>query len=651
MKCPNCDTENPQGAAFCLHCGKRLDGNIACPHCGKTIPATAAFCLYCGKRTDEPATPNASASPSGSAPAQPAAPQAAPVPPVAPVQPVAPVPPVAPQQVPVPPAYVAPVLGEVAAARPALSPEERAAKRNGILQKIMHYGARGSSLAMALFALVFVFLIGVSMSVSGGGVSGGSGFGYDVYYYFGQAYSNALSVSGSESVSMMMQAVYGSLMSAATLVCTAVFAIIGIIQGIMKLVNKNKTFKRDYGLVSFLLYLGGAVMFLGYHAMGTSQPEYSAGIVFNGGTAAGIALGTIAFVSYLGCRVVPQWKELLKTNLLNTIFALGSAVLTVVMLGLLSAPLYSMSVSYSSTVSMSSSYSVGMLLLNGLNIDSSTGSILMMLFVFTILLQFTVTIFSTIAFWKMLRSLQTDKVRPTLKWSIILTVFSAVFLIFAIAAGSVYTSANFSGMGFSYAVPIVLFVFALLLLGAGIARSIIRKRKEGPSPKAPKAPKQAYAPYGAQQPYNNGQYMQYGAQQPYGAQNNGAYGTQQRPAQYGAYPAQPYGAQPYGAQQRPAQYGAYPAQPYAAPQNNAQSAWQQTAQQPAAPAAAKQAAPAQSAWQQTAPQPAAPAAAPTEEKPASPAAETASEANDAAEQKEVRAARAIEEPGEDPIDW
>lgn len=118
-----------------------------------------------------------------------------------------------------------------------------------------------------------------------------------------------------------------------------------------------------------------------------------------------------------------------------------------------------------------------------------------MLFVFTILLQFTVTIFTTIAFWKMLRSLQTDKVRPTLKWSIILTVFSAVFLIFAIAAGSVYTSERYmNAVSFSYAVPIVLFVFALLLLGAGIARSIIRKRKEGPSPKAPKAPKQGIRP-------------------------------------------------------------------------------------------------------------------------------------------------------------
>lgn len=231
---------------------------------------------------------------------------------------------------------------------------------------------------------------------------------------------------------MMVEAVFGTMLAAATMICTAVFAIIGIIQGIMKLVNKNKTFKRDYGLVSFLLYLGGAVLFLGYHAMGTSQPEYSAGVAFNGGTAAGIALGTIAFVSYLGGRAVPQWKELLKTNLLNTIFALGSAVLTVVMLGLLSAPLYSMSVPYSSTESMGTSCSAG-LLLHSLNIESSTGSILLMLFVFTILLQFTVTIFTTIAFWKMLRSLQTDKVRPTLKWSIILTVFSAVFLIFAIA--------------------------------------------------------------------------------------------------------------------------------------------------------------------------------------------------------------------------
>ena len=45
MRCPNCQTNNPSGAKFCLECGKRL---VICPHCGTANVPEAKFCIECG---------------------------------------------------------------------------------------------------------------------------------------------------------------------------------------------------------------------------------------------------------------------------------------------------------------------------------------------------------------------------------------------------------------------------------------------------------------------------------------------------------------------------------------------------------------------------------------------------------------------------
>ncbi|MGH2522607.1 MAG: adenylate/guanylate cyclase domain-containing protein [Anaerolineales bacterium] len=47
MKCPNCQTENPANAKFCLNCGKAL-GN-RCANCQAELPAGARFCMNCGQ--------------------------------------------------------------------------------------------------------------------------------------------------------------------------------------------------------------------------------------------------------------------------------------------------------------------------------------------------------------------------------------------------------------------------------------------------------------------------------------------------------------------------------------------------------------------------------------------------------------------------
>ena len=58
MRCPNCGSDNPDGARFCLDCGAALAGH--CPACGGELPAGARFCMHCGQ-------PQAGASPADDA--------------------------------------------------------------------------------------------------------------------------------------------------------------------------------------------------------------------------------------------------------------------------------------------------------------------------------------------------------------------------------------------------------------------------------------------------------------------------------------------------------------------------------------------------------------------------------------------------------
>ena len=52
MNCPSCNTQNPDGAKFCMSCGSALVS--ACPSCGAKLPsAEAKFCPSCGHQLDQ----------------------------------------------------------------------------------------------------------------------------------------------------------------------------------------------------------------------------------------------------------------------------------------------------------------------------------------------------------------------------------------------------------------------------------------------------------------------------------------------------------------------------------------------------------------------------------------------------------------------
>ena len=46
MRCPRCQSQNPEGARFCEECGARLE--LACPNCGEAVTPGKKFCASCG---------------------------------------------------------------------------------------------------------------------------------------------------------------------------------------------------------------------------------------------------------------------------------------------------------------------------------------------------------------------------------------------------------------------------------------------------------------------------------------------------------------------------------------------------------------------------------------------------------------------------
>ena len=51
MKCPECQSENREGAKFCIKCGEKFE--VKCPNCGNSLPSEALFCEECGQKLDE----------------------------------------------------------------------------------------------------------------------------------------------------------------------------------------------------------------------------------------------------------------------------------------------------------------------------------------------------------------------------------------------------------------------------------------------------------------------------------------------------------------------------------------------------------------------------------------------------------------------
>lgn len=64
MFCHNCGRQLPEGAAFCVSCGAKLqnDASGGCKACGAAISDEAEFCINCGAAVNTPGTQSATVS-------------------------------------------------------------------------------------------------------------------------------------------------------------------------------------------------------------------------------------------------------------------------------------------------------------------------------------------------------------------------------------------------------------------------------------------------------------------------------------------------------------------------------------------------------------------------------------------------------------
>src|SRR5215468_3017313 len=63
MLCSSCKTDNPSDAAFCEHCGSKLE--LTCPECKAAVSPGARFCKKCGTAIESAAPASAKKSDDG----------------------------------------------------------------------------------------------------------------------------------------------------------------------------------------------------------------------------------------------------------------------------------------------------------------------------------------------------------------------------------------------------------------------------------------------------------------------------------------------------------------------------------------------------------------------------------------------------------
>lgn len=319
MICKKCSTENPENAAFCQHCGKRLDGKVVCPKCGTANEEQANFCLACGfKLNDLNVCSECGETYQGN---------------------------------------FCPKCGTSALPAATIAYPQYAAQKTAkpsVWRKVLEYVGGGLAMAAVFFALLFTFLIGSSLAINSSlatvnvsGIANIKQANISLYYYFGDVYKEietALTAANEYdegySLALYMPAILGTLVSAATIICVLTFAVLALVRYLRKVVGKSE---KDYGtfaVISVLSYLAGAVALKALTAVsvsvtgttydyttGTVTYTATAGMKYNAATIAGIVLSVVFLAAFIGLRIAINAKNVWKKKRLVTLCLSAGGVL------------------------------------------------------------------------------------------------------------------------------------------------------------------------------------------------------------------------------------------------------------------------------------------------------------------------------------
>ena len=280
MICKRCETENPENAVFCIHCGKRLDGRIECPSCKEMCPEEALFCPMCGAR-----------------------------------------------------------LGEEAHTADTKKPEakeesktEDKASRAGKVKKALDLSGGICLMVGVLFALVFVLCMGLCVTVpSGTSFHTKSVMLWD---FFGPEQAQIPDLlkedlfTGYELCTLLLPMILSTVISAGSLVCVIVFTVITAILFARHLENPEVEYKK-FAIAAILSFVLGAsaLLAVNYAIRGVSDIT----LTFSKATLAGIILCSIFLGSYYILKNVALGKEFLKARTIVDFVSTTCAVLFLIL--------------------------------------------------------------------------------------------------------------------------------------------------------------------------------------------------------------------------------------------------------------------------------------------------------------------------------
>ncbi len=443
MVCKHCETENPEGAVFCMHCGKRLDGKIVCSSCGHLCPEEALFCNMCGKRLNKDDNKVATES------EQPAVVQSEPI----------------------------------AEHKVQPTPKDKSAQAAKV-KKALDLSGGISLMVGVLFALVFVLCMGLSATVDS--YSSPKSESTIIWDFFGSEYEDMREIFDKQKLSDYAQGSYliptilSTIVCAGSLICVLAFTVVSAILYGKHFKNSQIKYAK-YAIAAILSFVLGAAAFLAvnYAVNGGS----SVSVTFSDATLAGIILCSIFLGSYYILKNVALGKEFIKKQTIVDFVSTTCAVLFLILTAVFAVlPAVSMGIKGYAKDADINFMGLNALICELFDVRRTVPDNFTETYVLSILAQAAGIVLIVLAFVTMIQKLSVYREKPggCLGFSIALFSVSAVYLVFTCLSlhfGNelIKTVSTTSTLSIA-AAPIVAVIMSAFLLATSITHKIMLKK-------------------------------------------------------------------------------------------------------------------------------------------------------------------------------